>query len=173
MFKDLVNKRRSIRKYTDEPLKTEEIECLVEAGLKAPTAKNLDIVELIVVKNRDALMELSEFRETAAGHLKGAGCAIAVISNTELSPDHNRQDACIAATFILLQAEDLDIGACWVNVYNKFDKNGKPADERIREILHIPKKYNVECVIALGYKAEEPRNKKEKNFKEDVHYEKY
>lgn len=124
-------------KYTDEPLKTEEIECLVEAGPKSANyQKNLDTVELIVVKNRDTLMELSEFRETAAGHLKGAGCAIAVISNTELSPEHNRQDACIAATFILLQAEDLDIGACWVNVYNKFDKNGKPADERIRNTTH-------------------------------------
>lgn len=146
---------------------------MILAGLKAPTAKNLDTVELIVVENEKTLEELSEFRETAAKHLKYAKCAIAVISNIEVSPDHNRQDACIAASFILLQAEDLDIGACWVNVYNKFDKNGKPADERIREILNIPSKYNVECVIALGYKAEEPKDKKEKNFKEDVHYEKY
>lgn len=173
MFKDLVEKRRSIRKYTEEKLKKEEIELLVNAGLKAPTAKNLDTVELIVVENKETLVQLSEFRETSATHLKNASCAIAVISNTEVSKDHNRQDACIAASFILLQAEDLDIGACWVNVYNKFDKYGKPADERIREILDIPEKYNVECVIALGYKNEIPKVKKEKNFKEDVHYEKY
>lgn len=173
MFKDLVEKRRSIRKYTEEPLKTEEIELIINAGLKAPTAKNIDTVQLVVVQNKTTLKELSKFRETAAGHLKNAACAVAVISDTELSPDHNRQDACIAASFILLQAEDLDIGACWVNVYNKFDKDGKPADERIREILNIPQKYNVECVIALGYKNQIPSDKKEKNFKEDVHYEKY
>lgn len=173
MFKDLVEKRRSIRKYTDEKLKKEDIELLVRAGLKAPTAKNLDTVELIVVEDKSTLEELSEFRATNAKHIKNAACAIAVISDTEISPDHNRQDACIAASFILLQAEDLDIGACWVNVYNKFDKNNIRADERIRSILNIPNKYNVECVIALGYKNEVPRNKKEKNFNKDVHYEKY
>lgn len=173
MFKELVEKRRSIRKYKSDRIKQEELKIILESALKSPTGKNLDSLQFILIEDEKILDELSYFKSHGAGFLKGAKAAIAVLTDKELAPVTYNQDACIAATVIQFQAEDLDIGSCWANVRGATNDEGRISEDVIREALEIPAKYNVECIIGLGYKAEIPSEKRKKEFESHVHYEKF
>lgn len=173
MFRELTKKRRSIRKYKDEKLSKEELKVILEAGLRSPTAKNLKTLHFILIEDKNTLEKLSNYKEMGSKFLAGAGAAIAVLTDKEIGPTTYRQDACIAAIMIQLQAEDLNIGSCWANVNSAKDKNGRDSEEVIKEILEIPSKFNVECVIGLGYKEKELPEKEANDFEKYVHYEKF
>ncbi|WP_138160003.1 nitroreductase family protein [Peptoniphilus catoniae] len=173
MFSDLIKKRRSIRKFKDQPLKKEEIKTILEAGLRSPTAKNLKSVHFVVVEDKDTLEKLSHFKTKNAGFLKDAALAIAVLSDKRLAVTTYSQDATIAATILQLQAEDLDIGSCWANINIAVNDKGIPAGDAVREILDIPEYMNVECVLAFGYKNEKKSEKALRSFEDFVHYGKF
>ncbi|RVU55053.1 nitroreductase family protein [Anaerosphaera multitolerans] len=173
MFNELAKKRRSIRKYTDEEISEKDLNLILESALLSPTGKNLDSKRFIVIKDKEMLEKLSKYKVSGAAFLKGASVAIAVVTNKELAATTYNQDACIAATFIQLQAEDLGLGSCWGNVTTAVNEEGRPSQEVLKELLEVPEEYNVECVIGIGHKAEEPREKKELDFKEHVFFEKF
>ena len=52
MFLDLVKKRRSIRKYTEDPIPEADIEKILESGILAPTGDNVQGTEFIVVEDK-------------------------------------------------------------------------------------------------------------------------
>ena len=64
------------------------------------------------------------------------------------------EDASIASTLIQLQAEELGIGSCWVQVRGRYGENGESAEDFVRELLNIPLPMQVLAIIALGHKAE-------------------
>lgn len=173
MFNELAKKRRSIRKYTEEEVTDKDLNLILESALLSPTAKNLDSKRFVVVRDRETLKKLSKYKVSAARFLEGVQVAIAVLADKELSPVTYHQDACIAATFIQLQAEDLGLGSCWGNITDAVNDEGRPSQEVVKEILGVPEKYNVECVIGIGHKAETPREKKTLNFEDHIHYEKF
>jgi nitroreductase len=173
MFKDLIEKRRSIRKYKNEALKKEEIESIVSAGLYSPTAKNRKCLHFIIIEDKDKLELLSRSKERGASFLKDAACGIAVVSDMDIAPNTYRQDASIAAIMMQLQAEDLDIGSCWINVNGFKDEQGRSTQELVKEILAVKENYNVECILSLGYKDEEKSKKRPRSYEEYVHYEKF
>ena len=54
-----------------------------------------------------------------------------------------------------LQAEDLGLGSCWIQIRDRFGAELKPAEEYVRELLDIPETLRVLCIVTFGYKAEE------------------
>lgn len=149
---NLIKKRRSIRKFKDEKPSEEAIQELIKAGLLAPTSKNKKIVELIVVDDRDTILKLKDCKNMGSVGLETTPCAIVVIADSEKS-DVWVEDASIAASYIQLMAEDMGLGTVWIQMRKRFsDKDD--AENEVRKVLNIPKKYGVLSVIAVGYKNE-------------------
>lgn len=173
MFLDLCKKRRSIRKFTDEKVLDEDLEYILKCALLSPTAKNLDCKKYVVVRDKDMLKKLSVFKKGTARFLENANVAIVVLTNREIAENTYSQDASITATFIQLAAESLNLGSCWANVLEQRNAEGELGHKVIRNLLNIPEKYNVECIIGIGHKNEVRSAKKELDFKEHVHFEQF
>jgi nitroreductase len=154
-FQDLIKKRRSIRRYTDKPVEKETLEEIAGAALYAPTAVNFDTIKVMIITDKEKLAELSSFKRIGAGMLKKAQAAMAVISDPEISPKTHRQDAAIAATYVLLAATNEGLGSCWVNV-NSSDEG---EIENAHRILGLDPELNIESIISLGYPNEDPGEK--------------
>lgn len=159
--------RRSVRKYTDKDISSEDMEKLLKAGMNAPSAHNYKPYDLIVVKNKETLKKLAD--TCIYSHmLNEANAAIVVCSRADDEKTPYWQADCGAVTEnILLEATHLGIGSCWLGGYPDLEKTAKE-----KEILGIPEEYKVFCVISLGYPNE---NKKPNDnyYQEKVHYEKF
>jgi nitroreductase len=153
MFMKLLEKRRSIRKFTDQAIEPEKIKILSEAALRSPSGRGTNPWEFIVVDDREMLANLSKAKQSGAALLKGAALGI-VICADQTKSDTLIEDASIAAIIIQLAAESLGLGSCWVQMRNRMHADGRPASEHIARLLNIPANYMVQCVIALGYPAE-------------------
>lgn len=136
--------RRSIRKFTQEPVTEQEREKLLRAAMNAPSACNEQPWEFVVVRNREVMQEIRKLH-IYFGPLDTADCAIVVCGNLkrEVAPGFWVQDCSAAMQNLLLEAEYLGLGAVWMGVY--------PIEARVesvKEILSLP-----ESVIPLGIAA--------------------
>lgn len=153
-FHDLLINRRSIRKYTDEALSPEQVKQILEAALISPSSKSTMGWEFVVIEEKEQLGKLALCKEFGAGPIAGAKLAVVVTADTTKS-DVWIEDASIASIIMQLQAADLGIGSCWIQIRNRFGADGTPAEEYVREMLGIPGQYAVLSVITFGHKAEE------------------
>ncbi len=151
---ELMKKRRSIRRFSDAPVTQEQVQSLLRTALLAPTSMDKKPVELIVVRDTQKLAELALCKAHSAAFLATAPVGIVVLADTELSTVWV-EDASIAAIALQLQAEHLGLGSTWIQMRLRQNKDGKDSEQAIREVLDIPKKYGVLCIIALGAKGEE------------------
>jgi nitroreductase len=73
-----------------------------------------------------------------------------------------------------LSSQALGLGSCWIQVRERFHTNDVKAEAHIKEVLGIPDKYTVECMLAVGYPAEEKRPYEENELLYDkIHHDKY
>ena len=101
------------------------------------------------------------------------GIAIVVLADP-LASDVWIEDASIASILIQLQAEDLGLGSCWIQVRERYTATGMPADEYIHGVLDIPLQLQVLSIIAVGHKGMERKPFDEsKLLWEKVHLNKY
>ena len=150
-FSELLKVRRSMRKFTDEELTQEEVVTLMKAALMSPTSK----------------------RTNASQFIADAPLAIVVTADPLVS-DVWIEDASIASIIIQLQAEDMGLGSCWVQVRERFTASGMPSDEYVREVLDIPLQLQVLSVVAIGHKGMERKPFSEEHLQwEKVHINKY
>lgn len=172
-FHDLLINRHSIRKYTDQAVNPEDVKLILEAGLMAPTSKSLRPWRFIVVEDKQMLENLSKCKPNYAASIASAPLAIVVVGEVTKS-DAWIEDASIAAVFMQLQAADLGLGSCWVEVRDRYRADGEPADDYVRDLLGIPDEFSVLCIVSVGYKNEERRPiDPEKLQWEKVHVEKW
>ena len=153
---DLFLKRHSIRRYTDRPISAEDVKTILEAALLSPTSKNTRCWQFVAVDDKDMLQRLAECKPAGAVSLKNCVLAVVVCADSSRS-DAWIEDASIAAAFMQLQAEDLGLGSCWVQVRGRFTADGLPSEETVQELLGIPDTISVECIMTFGYKDEERR----------------
>lgn len=84
------------------------------------------------------------------------------------------EDMSIAAAYMQLQATALGLGACWIQVRNRFTADGQDAEDVVRDLLGIPHDYIVECIVTIGHPNEERRPvDPEKLLWEKVHLQKW
>ncbi len=172
-FSELIKLRRSTRKFTGEELTQEQVELLLRAALMSPSSKRSTPWRFVVVDDKEVLQKLSMCKESGAGFVAGAPLAIAVLGNPGES-DVWIEDASIASLMIQLQAEDLGLGSCWVQVRNRYAVDGLSANRYIQEVLDIPLQYEVLSIIAVGHKGQERKPFDEENLQwEKVHINRY
>ena len=172
-FSELIKTRRSMRQFTDELLSGDDVKLLLRAGLMAPSSKGLHSYEFVVVEDKQMLAALSQSKQIGSDFLAGAPLAIVVLADPTIS-DVWIEDASVAATNILLQAEDLGLGACWIQVRDRQDAEGRPTEEIVKSLLNIPAEHRVVCMIAVGHKGMERKPQNEDRLKwERVHIGQY
>lgn len=162
-FSDLIRKRRSTRKFADKNLTQEQVVCLMKAALMSPTSKRSNAWRFIVVDDKELLKKLSCCKAQSSEFIADAPLAIVVMADPLVS-DVWIEDASIASIYLQLQAEDMGLGSCWVQVRERFTASGMPSDEYVREVLDIPLQLQVLSVIAVGYKEQERKPFNEDNL---------
>lgn len=172
-FNELVKRRRSMRKFTEEELTQDEVVTLLKAALMSPTSKRSESWQFIAVDDKETLGKLAQCKAAGAAFVKDAALAIVVMGDPLLS-DVWIEDASVASTMILMQAEDLNLGSCWIQVRERYTADGTPANEYIHELLDIPLQLQVLSVIAVGHKGMERKPFDESHLRwEKVHINKY
>ena len=165
-LKDVLLKRRSVRKFTEEVVSAELIDELLHAAMSGPSACNMRPWEFYVVSNKEKLKELqsaSKFTKMAAP------LAIVVCGNLSKSlpmqlAEYWIQDCSAATENILLRATDLGLGAVWCGIHPQ-----KRAVQKVQESLNIPAKQNPLNIIFIGHPAEEPAARDQYDEKR-IHY---
>ncbi len=166
--------RRSIRKFSPEVVPQEILDQILEAASWAPSAHNQQPWEMIVTRDEEKKKELAKGHRFAR-FLPDADVVIAVCSLLKMQKPGKEaapaveyfevQDTAAAIQNMLLAAQALGLGTCWV---------GDFYDEEVREVLAIPAEYGVMALIALGYPAEPGgEGPKRRPLAEFVHYEKF
>ena len=157
--------RRSIRKYLKKDIPDEMIDNLLKAAMYAPTARNTQSWEFVVVTNRGMLDQLSEMHPYAK-MLKQAPLAIVVCANMEAEPMEGYQSQnCSAATQnIMLLAHSLGLGSVWLGVYPR-----KERMDPIHEFLILPPHILPYTMISIGFPDEE-KGVPERFDKAIIHY---
>jgi nitroreductase len=153
-FFELLQTRRSIRKYLPKPVEQEKISTILKAALMSPASKRSNPWEFIVVQENEMLQKLSECRQHGSQFLAEAPLGIVVVADTTKS-DVWMEDASISAIIMQLQVQDSGLGSCWIQVYNRMKDNEISSENYIRNTLNIPSHFAVLCIISIGYPAEE------------------
>ncbi|HHW49187.1 MAG TPA: NAD(P)H nitroreductase [Clostridiaceae bacterium] len=173
MFYDLLKSRRSIRKFQDKKVEEEKIDIILKSALLSPSSRSRRPWEFIVVTDKELLKKLSRCREHSSSFLAGAPLGIVVIADPEAC-DVWIEDASIASIIIQLAAQSLGLGSCWIQVRERYGAGNVKAGDYIKDILGIPAKYEVECMVAIGYPAEDKKPYDERQLAYNkIHYEKY
>lgn len=172
-FHQLIVERRSIRRYKEIEIDADKIKTILEAGLLAPTSKSKRAWQFIAVDDKDTLERLKGCKAAGAVSLGNCPLAIVVAVDSTIS-DAWIEDASVAAIMMQLQAEDLGLGSCWVQVRGRFTADGIPAEEVVQETLGMPEHVTPVCIITLGYKDEERKPQNVDKLKwENVHIDKW
>lgn len=143
--------RRSIRAYTPESVERAVLDRILEAGTRAPSAKNRQAWRFVIVTNEETRLKLQD----ACFGQEYVGQAAAVIALCTTNVDYkmpNDQhshpvDIGIASAFMMLQAEHEKLGCCAVTTFREPD---------VKSILSIPYKMRVVMMLTMGRPAETP-----------------
>ncbi len=150
-FRKLVSDRYSVRQFTKEHLRQEDIDKILDAAHKAPTGCNYQPHRILVL-NSDRSME--KLRKCTKCHFD-APAAMLVCYNEDESwtrPYDKAKsapiDAVIVATHMMLAAHDVGVGSCWVMHFDPF---------AIRESFNIPENIKPVALLVMGYPAPESK----------------
>ena len=157
-FLEVIEKRHSVRKYSDRPVEKEILDAIVKVAQTAPSSRNSKSSAFMIIEDRDTLDALSQMRDYGSALLSGAQAAIVVMgdeSKTDLWVDN----CAISATFIQLAVTAMDLASCWVHCNGrprlKDQPDGPKAEDYVTELLGIKEGLRPYCVIAIGYPVEE------------------
>lgn len=151
---NLLKTRRSIRVYKDIEIEDDKVKLILKAGLLAPSSRGKRSWRFIVVSDKSILEKLSKCRTQGGGpFLKDASKAIVILADKN-ETDVWVEDCSIAATLMQMEAHELGIGSCWVQVRNRMHDDNKTAEQYIKELLEVEDNYSVECILSLGYSKE-------------------
>ncbi|MBI9066079.1 MAG: nitroreductase family protein [Salinivirgaceae bacterium] len=153
-FNKIIYTRRSVRKFKDQKIELEKVEKLLKAALLAPSGKRIYPCEFIVVDDKEILNKLSQAKAHGAKLIEDAPLAIVIVADTA-TYDVWVEDASIASTYIMLEAENLNLGCCWVQMHLRGTEDGKTAAENMKATLKLESKHDILSVLAIGYKDEE------------------
>ena len=165
-LQEVLQRRRSMRKYTEEPVSKEEIDLLMHAAMSGPSACNKMPWEFYVVTDEAVLEKL---RNASRYSKIYAPLAIVVCGSlsralpSQLAP-YWIQDCSAATENILLAATDLGLGTVWCGIHPQ-----KRAEERVREALGLTEKQIPLNIIYVGHpdQVQEPRDQYKETY---IHY---
>lgn len=149
-FIDLLKQRRSYRQYTKEPISQEDLNQILEAGLLAPSGRNIKPEELILVTDPDILKALSKARVGASKMLEGAAACIVVLGDEDQT-DVWIEDCSNVILTMHYMASSLGLGSCWIQGRNRTAPDHTTTEKYVRNILHFPSNMHLEAILSLGH----------------------
>lgn len=152
---DKFNSRRSIRKFSTEPIDYEIVYNIVDAALNAPAAGGVENTKVIIVEDRKAKNEIGKI-ENQQYWLSDAPYLLVVVRENhrlmDLYPGDGElyavQNTAAVIQNILMLVHFYDLGACWVESCDS---------EVIKEFLKVPGDKFVDAVIPIGFPLENPK----------------
>jgi len=150
---ELMRKRRSIRSFTGQPLEKEQVALLVESLLRAPTSRNINPWEFVLVDDTELLAKLSIAKLHGSGFLKGAALAVVVCAD-ETKSDVWVEDCSIAAILLQMTAQSLGLGSCWAQIRQREHDKQTTAEQFVQQLLGLPAPIRVEAIIGIGHPEE-------------------
>jgi len=155
--RELISKRRTIRRFQQQPIGLEACHQIVDAGRLAPSASNLQPLEFLVIEQPDLCSFL--FSHTRwAGYLpadqgrpgpdQAPVAYVLILVNKNVRTDGFGSDVGAAAENMILSALELGIGTCWIGSIS--DRSA------VKKQLRIPEHFELDSLLALGFPAEEP-----------------
>lgn len=167
-FYDVIKSRRSVRKFTDEPVPEEKLRIILEAARLCPTWANKQGVRYIVVKDSDRMSKLRD--ATGQKWTKTAPMFVVVCIDPRRSGINKNRleyfmvDAAIGFTHMILAATNEGLGTCWIGWFD---------EEAVQNILEIPKKVRVIGITPLGFPDYTPKPQERLALEEIVYEEKF
>lgn len=142
--------RRSIRKYTGEPVTDGQLKRLLEAAMAAPSAHNRQPRHYVVIRDKATLLEIPKFHNYSK-MLEQASLAIVVCGDLELENGTGFwvQDCAASTQNILLAAKATGLGAVWLGVYPN-----ELLVKKLRDLLKVPERIVPFCIISVGHPLE-------------------
>ena len=157
-FLQVIEKRKSIRKYSDRPVEKELLDAIVRVAQTAPSSRNSKSSAFMIIEDRDTLDALSQMRDYGASPLKSAQAGIVVMGDTSKT-DLWVDNCAISATFVQLAVTAMDLVSCWIHINGrpmlKDQPEGAKAEDYVAELLGIKDGLKPYCVFAIGYPEEE------------------
>ena len=160
--------RRSIRRYQDKPVPEEFVQKLLAAAMAAPSARNEQPWQFVVLTERSLLGEVPKITPNAPMAAQAPlGILICGDLRLEKSPGYWVVDCSAAAQNMLLAAHALGLGAVWCGVYPRTERM-----EGFSRLLGLPEEIKPHSLILVGYPAEHPGP--EDRFRpERIHYQRW
>jgi nitroreductase len=164
---DAISARRNVREFTDEPLSAEQLQRILEAGWRAPSARNWQPWDFVVVTDREQLRRLSQVWQ-GGGHIAGAAAAVGIVIDEFSDGAREREIALYdlgqASLQMMIAAADLGIGSGHSSVGDQ---------DLAREILGLPVGKILQYILDFGHPADRPLKPatklKRREFDEVVH----
>ena len=167
-FKEVLEGRRSVRRYADRPVDREQVASLIEAAEAAPSAGNLRAREYYVVARPElkAALAAAAFGQE---HVAAAPVVVVVCADParsgrrygERGQIYSIQDAASATTCLLLAAFDMGLSGCWTGAFDEL---------MVREILSLPRRLVPTAIVPIGWPAERPAPPPGRDMAEAVHW---
>ena len=169
---EAIHARRTIRTFTGKKIPRSDLEKIVDAGRLAPSARNRQTWDFIVITEIAVLVQIvSRFQPPRKydtfenGKFDGTSAIIAVI--VEGSSAYWREDGSAATQNMLLAAIDLGWGSCWI------EGQMRPHEDKFRELLRVPEEKRILLLTALGEPVKWSASPPKKSLSQVLHWEKY
>jgi nitroreductase len=190
-FREVVVKRRSVRKFKEDAVPASALTRVLDAGRWAPSAGNSQPWHIIVVRDAELKEKIAEVctrsRKKAWAHFsperakylaqRGGTWDKSYMKRVPIFvgacysvPEGMREDLALASVWMavenmLLAATDEGLGSC---VYTTYDFE---EEKSLKGILQIPQEYRLAAIVQLGYAGAEPPSPTRKEFEETISYE--
>lgn len=167
---DVIQKRRSVRKYKKDPIPEKALRRVLEAARLAPSGKNFQPWKFIIVKDKVLKEKLAQasagqfFMAEAPVIIIGCGFPDNCYAHMGRYMKSWSVDVTIALDHLMLQAQEEGLGTCWIGSFE---------EEEVKAILNIPENVKVLALTPLGYPDEIPRFRGRKSLDEIISYDRY
>ena len=155
-LREVFDKRKSMRKFTGEPITEEQLKLIMEAAQIAPSASNKQPYKFIMIKNDELKKELRKLAVPQRFVMKSAVVFI-VLGDKELSPYFYKVDIGIAVQQMALQAAELGLGSCWLGAFDR---------DKTKDFLKVPNPWAVVALLLVGIPDQIPPTRPRKSLDE-------
>ncbi len=188
-LRTVIERRRSVRRYTDQKLTAEQLELLLRAGINAPSGSNWQNQRFLVVDDAAEITRIgaarfvwpyqngdpARVRQSHPGGLLGHAAALILVFVDAKENDRRGmgeyyiwepleiQNCAASMQNILLQATAMGLATCWISASDSMNRTRLLSGKSWRTVLNqyaIPKYYKLQGIITVGY----PKNTDELGF---------
>lgn len=178
-FINVIELRRSVRSFLEKKVEENKIDYILESARVSPSWANRQCWKFIIVKDKNKILKLSKTsvinRWLRKAPILIVACGDPSMSGNNNSIDYFIVDVSIAMEHLVLAATDAGLGTCWIGGFN---------EDKVKELLEIPKRIRVVAMTPLGYPSENEGfvgksykflagSKKRKTLNEIVKYDKW